>query len=81
MECINQLLKEHDLLVTMEENIIAGGFGERVSSYVTEQGSDRKVIHIGIPNVYVEHGNVDLLKREVGLDKTSIVEKILKNLS
>lgn len=81
VECINQLLKEHDLLVTMEENIIAGGFGERVSSYVTEQGSDRKVIHIGIPNVYVEHGNVDLLKREVGLDKTSIVEKILKNLS
>ena len=74
---LDELKNSHQLFVTMEENIIAGGFGERVSSYLSEQGAQTSVIHVGIPNVYVEHGNVDLLKKEVGLDKDSIVNQIV----
>jgi 1-deoxy-D-xylulose-5-phosphate synthase len=39
-----------------------------------------KVVPIAIPNVYVEHGNLDILKKEIYLDKDSIVKKILKYL-
>ena len=67
----------HGLVVTMEENVINGGFGERVTRFLVEQEKSCRVLNIAIPNVYVEHGNVSLLKKELGIDKDSIVKRIL----
>lgn len=70
-------VKEHRLIVTMEENVLSGGFGERVRACVDELGDTCHVLNIGIPDEYVEHGNVELLKEEIGIDADSIVKKIM----
>ena len=75
-EMIRTLAQEHKLLVTMEENVRSGGFGEHISSYVSEEGLDIKVQVIAIPNAYVEHGNVDRLKADIGIDADSVYEKV-----
>jgi len=74
---ICDMAKNHKLLVTLEENVKTGGFGEQVNAYVTECGLDIKVISIALPDEYVEHGNVDILKKEVGIDALSIQKKII----
>ena len=71
----------HDLVVTMEENVINGGYGERVTRFLAEQEKPCRVINIAIPNVYVEHGSVTLLKKELGIDKDSIVKRIAASLN
>lgn len=76
-ECLEKLSYTHYLYVTMEENVLNGGFGETVLRYVNSIENSVKVINIAIPNLYVEHGNIDILKKESGIDTESIVEKIL----
>ena len=73
---IADLTQNHKLLVTMEENVMSGGFGEHVASYVNENGLDIKVQVVAIPDVYVEHGNVDRLKEDIQIDADSIYERV-----
>ena len=68
------------LVVTMEENVLSGAYGEKVREYLDGLGKGTKILNIGIPDEYVEHGNVDILKKLVGIDSDSIVEKIMKVL-
>ncbi len=75
-DCIKALSADHRLLVTMEENVGSGGYGEKVREYVDEKKLDVQVLTICIPDEYVEHGNVDQLKKEVGIDADTIVERI-----
>jgi len=74
---ISEIAKDHKLIVTLEENVINGGFGEHVLRYVNETGLDVAVRIIAIPDEYIEHGNVDLLKKEVGIDAESITKRII----
>lgn len=76
-EMLDQAVKEHKLLVTMEENVKSGGFGEQVMEYIGECGYDTRLLNIAISDEYVEHGNVEILYREVGIDAESIVKKII----
>lgn len=76
-EAIRTLQAEHQLLVTMEENVKAGGFGEAVLDYLNEIKSQTRAMVIALPDDYVEHGNVDLLKQECGIDAESIIKKIV----
>ncbi len=76
-EMVTYLAKQHDLIVTMEENVENGGFGEHVRAYVDDNRLDVDVLVCALPDDYVEHGNVSILAKEVGIDCGSIVEKIL----
>ncbi len=76
-QAVHEACKEHKLIVTMEENVLSGGYGEKVRTCVDELGAPVRVLNIAIPDEYVEHGNVELLKREIGIDADSIVKKIL----
>ena len=76
-EAIKDACKEHKLIVTMEENVASGGFGEKVRAYTDTLHEKTKVLCIALPDEYVEHGNVELLKKEVGIDADSIVKKIV----
>ena len=76
-EMLEALTKDHRLFVTIEENVLSGGFGEQVLHYVSRAKLEVGVRCIGIPDDYVEHGNVDLLRREVGLDAETIVKQII----
>ena len=75
-EMIWNLSKSHTLLVTMEENVESGGFGEKVRGYVDARKLSMDVLSICVPDAYVEHGNVELLRKEIGIDADSIVAKI-----
>lgn len=75
--------KGHKLIVTLEENVLTGGFGERFRELYDEKVSEServKMVNIALPDAYIEHGNVDLLKKEVGLDMASIFAKIIEEL-
>ena len=79
-DMIEKLSENHTLLVTMEENVESGGFGEKVRSYVDERKFTMGVENICVPDEYVEHGNVELLRKEIGIDSDSIVAKIEKRM-
>lgn len=79
-EMLKKAADEHDLLVTMEENVLSGGFGEHVMAYLENTGYSKKFLPIAIPDRYVEHGNVEALKKELGMDAESIVQRIFDKL-
>ncbi len=76
-DVIDRLASKHDLFVPMEENVASGGYGEKVIEYVKETGIKADVLPIAIPDEYVEHGSVDLLKQEIGIDAESVAERIM----
>lgn len=76
-DMLDRLAEGHKLIVTIEENVLTGGFGQQVLNYVSRAELSVRVLNIGIPDDYVEHGNVEVLRAEVGLEKNKIVEQIL----
>ena len=76
-EMIERLSREHRLLVTIEENVLSGGYGARVLDYVSKEKLPVHVCRIGLPDAFIEQGNIDLLRRENGLEKSAIVKKII----
>ena len=82
-ELVNIANKGHKLIVTLEENALCGGFGERFGYlYDSKTGiGDRKpVINIALPDAYVSHGDVPSLQKECGIDADSVYEKIMEAL-
>lgn len=61
---IHKLSFDHKLIVTMEENVGLGGFGDTVCQYADDSQLDVKVLNIALPDDYVEHGNVSILKKK-----------------
>ena len=78
IECIKMLGREHKLLVTMEENVKSGGYGEKVLDAAAALELPVRVLNIAIPDEYVEHGNVDLLYQEVGIDAKAVTGRIIE---
>ena len=80
-EAMTEMADRHKLVVTMEENVKNGGFGERFRLAYEESGEHKmrpEFMHIALPDAYVEHGNVALLKKELKIDAQSIEEAILE---
>lgn len=78
-EMLEYLAKDHSLFVTIEENVLTGGFGEQVTDYVSSARLNVHVRTIGISDDYVEHGNVEILRKEVGLDCDTIVKQAVSD--
>ncbi len=76
-EMVTTMAGFHKLIVTMEENVLSGGFGEKVREYKDRMKLKTDVLNIALPDEYVEHGNVELLKKEVSIDSDSIVKRII----
>ena len=79
-QMLDRLSQNHKLLVTMEENVESGGFGEKVRSYIDENGYNLSVLSVCVPDEYVEHGNVEILRKEIGIDAESVVNKIIQKM-
>ncbi len=75
---LEEVTEGHSLIVTLEENVITGGFGEHVTEYYNRSGRPIRILNIAIPDEYVEHGNVEILRREVGIDKDTIVKRTME---
>ncbi len=77
-ELLNDLTKDHKLIVTIEENVLSGGFGEHVAAYYANQGSNVRTHAFAVPDTFVEHGDVNALRQTIGLDPDSILSEIEK---
>lgn len=77
-ETLLAVTENHKLIVSMEENVINGGFGEHITRFYQEHGRPIEVLNIAIPDEYVEHGNVDILRREVGIDQDTIAARTVE---
>lgn len=75
-DVLRQMEEGHQLFVTIEDAAVTGGYGDRVMRYVSEQNMGVKVLTLGIPDCFVEHGNIPQLREQIGLNSVSIVEKI-----
>ena len=73
---IAQLAAEHDLLVTVEEGVLQGGFGTAVWELLNEAGATPRLLRVGLPDRYVTHGAPALLHEEVGYTGERIAERI-----
>ena len=71
-EAVREACIEHSLIVTLEENVAAGGYGEKVLQLINEESLAADCLQMALPDAYIEHGNVEKLKSEIGLDADSI---------
>ncbi len=79
-EAIKELAGEHELLVTLEENVQSGGMGEHIAMFLATERIDMGILSIAIPNQFVEHGNVELLKQALRMDADSVTQRIMEVL-
>jgi 1-deoxy-D-xylulose-5-phosphate synthase len=83
-DLVERLAGDHDLLVTIEENVLPGGFGSAVLEHVEDafaDGSERaRVLRVGLPDRYVTHGKPALLREEVGFTGEAVAERVLTAL-
>ena len=77
-DMIDRLCKTHKLIVTMEENVLRGGMGMYVTKYIHEKHPEIRVIQIALPDAYVEHGNVSVLREMLGINSDSVIRRIEK---
>ena len=77
---LDGIKNQYDMIVTMEENVVTGGFGEHVQAYLYDNGFKGKVLKIAVPDEFVRHGSVTLLFKELKMDAESIAERVLKAL-
>lgn len=79
-DMILSLCKDHELLVTLEENVIAGGAGAGVSEFLSRNGINTQTLHLGLPDEFVDHGKPEDLLAQCGLDAKGIEERIQQKL-
>ncbi len=66
----------HDIIATLEENVVAGGAGSGVNELLASKGIDCKTLNLGLPDSYTHHGTQDSLRKQCHLDTESIIETI-----
>lgn len=75
-----ELVPQHQYIVTMEENVIAGGFGSGVLEYLCQKRMDIKnFLMLGLPDEFITHGQQDLLREKVGLTPEVMAQKIMEH--
>ena len=79
-ELVERLAVAHDLVVTIEEGVLQGGFGSAVLEHLEDSfpnpGERARVMRVGLPDRYVTHGKPNLLHEEVGFTAADVVEKV-----
>ncbi|HIX29158.1 MAG TPA: 1-deoxy-D-xylulose-5-phosphate synthase [Candidatus Blautia stercoravium] len=73
---LDSLAKDHEIIVTMEENVKSGGFGSAVVEYMHTAHPEIQVLPAALPDVFMEHGNPEKLKEKAGIDAGSIYNRI-----
>jgi len=79
-DLVRQLAAEHELLVTIEENSIMGGAGSAVSEFLASEAIVKPLLHLGLPDRYVEHAKPGEMLAECGLDEAGIEAAVRKRL-
>ncbi|MOA04360.1 1-deoxy-D-xylulose-5-phosphate synthase [compost metagenome] len=80
-ELVRQLAASHELLVTIEENSVMGGAGAAVSEFLARENLLQPVLHLGLPDYYVEHAKPAQMLAECGLDAAGIERSVSERLA
>ena len=75
-ELILAMAKTHGGIITVEENVIAGGAGSAIAELLTAHAVQIPLLHLGIPDVFIEHGSQESCRRDAGLDRESVLSAI-----
>ncbi len=75
-ELLDEVAEKHRVIVTLEENVLSGGLGEKVAAYYAERGWHARLKTIALPNHYIEHGDPQVLKEKYGLSAEQIAEDV-----
>lgn len=73
---LHKIFKEHKIIITIEDNVIDGGFGSRVNKFMVDNNYKSKIINIGLPDEFVQHGNAEDIYEYVGLSSKCIAKRI-----
>jgi 1-deoxy-D-xylulose-5-phosphate synthase len=80
VELVKRLAREHDLLVTVEEGCVMGGAGSAVAEALAAAGIAKPILHLGLPDKFIDHGDPGLLLASVGLDAKGIAASIRERI-
>jgi 1-deoxy-D-xylulose-5-phosphate synthase len=76
-DMLMELAMNHEVVITLEEHVFSGGYGQAVSAFYVNKGiSHLRVKNIAINDIFVEHGSVNELRRMLGIDKDGVLEVI-----
>ena len=70
------LSQKYETIITVEDNVLMGGFGSAVVEFLADRGVKKRVVRLGIPDRFIEHGNQNLLRKLVGIDAEGIEKKV-----
>ncbi|MFW5655967.1 MAG: transketolase C-terminal domain-containing protein, partial [Bacteroidota bacterium] len=72
---LDEIFRKFNKIITIEDGVIAGGFGSAIIEYMTENGYQAQVIRLGVPDRFIDHGTPEQLYKECGFDVASICNK------
>ena len=75
---LEEAVKGHRLFVTLEEGVVTGGFGQAVAKWVNGRDNNVKVLCIGLPDKFLEHGSASILKEKYGISAGKVAERVLE---
>ncbi|WP_050607592.1 1-deoxy-D-xylulose-5-phosphate synthase [Clostridium niameyense] len=75
---LNYFIKNHYKIITIEDNVLHGGFGSMVLEYINSINTNTKVLNLAFKDKFVPHGNVELLYKSEGLDTEGIIKSVMK---
>ncbi|WP_445720002.1 1-deoxy-D-xylulose-5-phosphate synthase [Flavobacterium sp.] len=71
---IREIIAAHDQLITIEDGVITGGFGEQINTIIATNNLKKPIVNLGIPDTFIEHGTVLELQQLCKIDVTSIIK-------
>ncbi len=75
-----RMSESHDLIVTMEDNVLSGGYGEHVTAFCEMNELKASVLSIAVPDEFVPHGSIAILREKLGMDPLSVAGRIINKL-
>ncbi len=76
---LEELSRKYEVFITVEDNAVVGGFGSGVLEWLARKGIQKRVINLGVPDMFIEHGAQSILRRSVGIDAEGI-EKAVRGM-
>jgi len=74
LEAVKSIINEHDQIVTIEDGVIRGGFGEQMSAIIATNNLNKSIIHLGVPDSFIEHGTVFELQQLCKIDVINLIQ-------
>ena len=74
LEVVKSIINEHDHIITIEDGVIKGGFGEQISAIIATNNLNKSIIHLGVPDSFIEHGTVFELQQLCKIDVINLIQ-------